>query len=208
MFKWSAIIEHLRQMGGYIAFGFILFFAGIIAGGTNDAFASFLDGQLAGLEGLSKSINESSNPTLTMFIVIFLNNAIKSVFILYLGVFFGVVPLLFLTVNGMIIGYLLQDLVMRHGGAYTFEVIVKGLLPHGIIEIPAIIIASAYGLRFGVLALRGAGSLLFSRSKLPAVGKDIEYFVTRSVPMVVILTLSLLLASGIESTITVWLLSM
>jgi len=208
MFKLHAIKEHLRQMKGYIAFGFILFFAGVVAGGTNDGFASFLNGQLAGLESMSSTIDQSSNPTLAMFIIIFLNNAIKSIFIIYLGVFFGLIPIFFLAVNGMVIGYLLHNMAEVHGGAYTFEIIIKGLLPHGIIEIPAIVIASAYGIRFGVLAWKGTGSLLFNRSKLPVVGKDIEYFITRSVPMLVILTVSLLLASVVESTFTVWLLGL
>ncbi|MBH5320755.1 stage II sporulation protein M [Paenibacillus sp. GSMTC-2017] len=208
MFKLSAIVLHLKQMRSYIIFSFMVFFAGIIIGGTNSEFHAFLEGQLAGLGQLKGMVDQSANPTLTMMIVIFLNNAIKSILIMYLGAFFGLLPLLFLAVNGMIIGYLLQRISETPGSHTVLEVIFKGLLPHGIIEIPAIIIACAYGMKFGTLILRATGNLLFVRSKLGATGKDIGDFVTRTVPMIVILTVSLLVASIIESTFTVWLLSL
>ncbi|WP_424769185.1 stage II sporulation protein M [Paenibacillus sp. sgz302251] len=208
MFNRRAIWNHFKQMNPYIAFGFILFFAGMVIGGTNPAFKSFLDSQIEGLRGLSEMVEQSSNPTLTLMIVIFLNNAIKSIFVMYLGALFGIVPFLFLIVNGMVIGYLLTQLAEQHGGGFVFEIIFKGLLPHGIIEIPAIIIACAYGLRFGVLAFKGMGTMLFNRSKTPLLGRELEAFVIRTVPVMVILTISLLAASIIESTITVWLLSM
>lgn len=206
MFKWRAIIDHFKQMNHYIGFGFILFFAGIIIGGTNPAFKAFLEGQLAGLEQLAQTVDQSSNPTLMMMLVIFLNNAVKSVFIMYLGVFFGALPVIFLVVNGMMIGFLLQNIAAQPSGPHVFEVIVKGLLPHGIIEIPAIVVACAYGMRFGVLMLKGFGSALFARTKLKGIGREIEFFTARTVPVMVILTAAMLLASIIESTITVWLL--
>lgn len=208
IFKWRAIADHFKQMNPYIAFGFILFFAGMIIGGTNPAFKAFLDAQLQGLKQLSTIVDNSSNPTLTMFFVIFLNNAIKSIFVMYIGALFGILPFLFLVVNGMVVGYMLQQISVQHGGAYVIEIVVKGLLPHGIIEIPAIVIACAYGMRFGVLTFKGLGSSIFSRSKLGGIGRDLEAFVIRTVPVMVILTVSLLIAAIIESTITSWLLSM
>lgn len=206
MFKLSAIWSHLKAMQRYIAFAFVLFFAGVVIGGSNESFHAFLNGQLEGLGQLVETVDNSSNPTLFMMIVIFLNNAIKSILIMYLGAFFGVVPVLFLLINGMIVGYLIKLTSMAPEGYAVWELIFKGLLPHGIIEIPAIIIACAYGMKFGGLIFRASGSLLFARTKLPGVGREIEQFAIRTVPMMVILTVSLLLASIIESTITVWLL--
>ncbi|WP_337103266.1 stage II sporulation protein M [Paenibacillus sp. YIM B09110] len=208
MFKKKSIIDHLKQMNPYIAFGFILFFAGMVIGGTNPVFHAFLNNQLAGLSGLADVAENSDNPTLTLSIIIFLNNAIKAVFVMYLGAFFGIIPLLFIVVNGMLIGFLLQNIAAQEGAGYMASVVLKGILPHGIIEIPAIIIACAYGMKFGTLGLRGFGSLLFSRSKLPAIGKEYEIFVSRTVPMIVILPIAMLVASIIESTLSVWLLSL
>ncbi|WP_054025296.1 stage II sporulation protein M [Bacillus sp. FJAT-28004] len=208
MFKWRLIWEHFKQMNPYIAFGSILFLAGMVIGGTNPAFRAFLDEQLKGLGQLAEMIDDSKNPTLTMMIFIFLNNAIKSILVMYLGALFGVLPFFFLVVNGMMIGYLLKTTAELHGGGYVMELIVKGLLPHGILEIPAIIIACAYGMRFGVLVLKAGGSLVFARSKTAGLSRELESFVVRTVPMMVILTITLLIAAVIESTITLWLLQM
>lgn len=208
MFKWRLIWDHFKQMNPYIAFGFILFFAGMVIGGTNPVFKSFLDEQMKGLGKLADRISESSNPTMTMIVFIFLNNAIKSILVMYLGALFGILPFFFLVVNGMLVGYLLKHVAELNGGGYVMELILKGLLPHGILEIPAIIIACAYGMRFGVLVLKGGGSFIFARSMTAGIGKELEGFVVRTVPVMVILTITLLIASIIESTITTWLLMM
>lgn len=208
MFNWRLNWEHFKRMNPYIAFSTILFLAGMVIGGTNPAFKAFLDGQLEGLGKLADMIDNSSNPTLTMIIFIFLNNAIKSVVVMYLGAMFGILPFFFLVVNGMMIGYLLKTTADLHGGGYVMEIIVKGLLPHGILEIPAIIIACAYGMRFGVLVLKAGGSLVFARSKSSGLGRELESFTIRTVPMVVYLTITLLIAAVIESTITTWLLTL
>lgn len=137
-----------------------------------------------------------------------MNNAVKSILVMYLGALFGVLPFFFLVVNGMMIGYLLKTTAELHGGGYVMELIVKGLLPHGILEIPAIIFACAYGMRFGVLIFKAVGSLVFARSKTGNVSRELESFVVRTVPVMVILTITLLIAAVIESTITLWLLQM
>lgn len=208
MFNWRLNWEHFKRMNPYIAFGTILFLAGMVIGGTNPAFKAFLDGQLEGLGKLADMIDNSSNPTLTMIIFIFFNNAIKSILVMYLGAMLGILPFFFLVVNGMMIGYLLKTTAELHGGGYVMEIIVKGLLPHGILEIPAIIIACAYGMRFGVLVLKAGGSLVFARSKSSSLGRELESFIARTVPMMVYLTITLLIAAIIESTITTWLLTM
>lgn len=208
MFKWRLIWDHFKQMNPYIAFGSILFLAGMVIGGTNPAFKSFLNEQLKGLGHLADMIDKSNNPTLTMIVFIFLNNAIKSILVIYLGALFGILPFLFLVVNGMLIGYLLKTSAELHGGGYVMEVILKGLLPHGILEIPAIIIACAYGMRFGVLVFKAGGSLIFARTSSAKLSGELESFVVRTVPVMVILTILLLIASVIESTITTWLIGM
>lgn len=208
MFRWQAIRDDFRRTGKYIGFSFVLFLAGIFIGGSNEAFRSFLDGQLEGLQQLIGVVDQAENKTLTMIMVIFLNNAIKSVFIIFLGAFLGLLPILFLVVNGMVIGYILERTAETPDAMPVFELVVKGLLPHGILEIPAIIVACAYGLRFGILILRATVSLLFARGKLNRVGEELIQFMIRVVPVIVILVVTLLIASIIESTFTGWLLSL
>ncbi|EXX88924.1 membrane protein [Paenibacillus darwinianus] len=203
MFSLKAFADHLLQMRRYFAFSAILFFAGVIVGGTNSAFEGYLDSQLQGIGEIAGMINNASNPTLFMLVFIFLNNTIKSVLVIYLGAAFGVAPLLFLLLNGMILGYLFTS--MEETGQNAAAMFLKGIVPHGIIEIPAILIACAYGLKFGMLSLRAVGSLI-SRDK--GIGKEYEFFAVRTVPVIVFLAVALLAAAVIESTVTVWLLSL
>ncbi|MBD2844684.1 stage II sporulation protein M [Paenibacillus sp. IB182496] len=200
MFSYRAIVAHLKAMKGYFAFATILFFAGMVVGGTNVQLESFMNSQIEGLRQLVDTAESSSNPGLAMFGIIFLNNAVKSVVIMYLGVLFAVVPIFFMLVNGMVLGYLFTHMQPQQGT--LFELIAKGILPHGIIEIPALVVACAYGIRFGILSFKGIGALF---GKSPDLGKQYEAFVIRTVPIMVILVVSLLLAAVIESTVTVWL---
>lgn len=206
MFSIRAIVNHLIMMRGYFAFSTILFLAGIVVGGSNPALEQFVSGQLAGIQEIGRTIDSSSNPTLLMFGFIFLNNAIKSIVVMYFGILFGVVPILFVIINGMVIGFLFKLVAEQQGIGVLTELIFKGIVPHGIIEIPAILLACAYGLKFGALTFRSIG-VLFKKDK-SLFRSEYENFVLRTIPVMVILAVSLLIAAIIESTITVWLLEM
>lgn len=203
MFRWSEIKAHFKIMNPYIGFGFILFFAGLVVGGTNSAFSDYLEQQLQALGNVAESLEQTENPTLAFMVFIFLNNAIKSIFIIYIGAILGVIPIFFLVINGMVVGFLLQHVAETQGTGDMLTVVL-GLLPHGIIEIPAIIVACAYGMKFGVLLLKALGRLVIPGKEAGKSGREIEYFMIRSVPVVVILTIALLVAAVIESTVSVW----
>jgi len=203
MFSLRAFIDHLKAMRHYFAAAAILFAAGMFIGGTNPAFEQYLTGQLRGIQDIAQSIDSSDNPTLTMFLFIFFNNAIKSVLIMYLGALFGILPIAFLLINGMILGYLYS--MLNSQGESAAMIFLTGIAPHGIIEIPAILIASAYGMKFGMLTLRGIGGLLLQRR---GIGAEYEFMAVRSVPMMIAIVAALLLAAIIESTFTAWLVAL
>jgi stage II sporulation protein M len=77
----------------------------------------------------------------------------------------------------------------------------KGILPHGIIEIPAFILACALGLRLGFLVLESFGGL-FSHEKRAQFQNRFRTFMKQLVPMVILVAGLMLLAAVIESTIT------
>lgn len=203
MFRWREIKAHFKIMNPYITFGFILFFAGLVVGGTNSTFSDYLEQQISALGDVADTLQQSDNPTLAFMIFIFLNNAIKSIFIIYIGAILGIIPIFFLVMNGMVVGFLLQHVAQTNGTGDMLHVVL-GLLPHGIIEIPAIVVACAYGMKFGVLLLKALGRLIIPGKEAGKSGPEIEYFMIRSIPVVVILTVALLIAAIIESTISVW----
>lgn len=86
-------------------------------------------------------------PPILLFLIIFLNNSIKALLAIYLGVIFGLFPLYFMAANGFIIGIFLDSVAKNEGIKYFLA----GIIPHGILELSAIILASAYGLWLGWL---------------------------------------------------------
>ncbi|WP_375373943.1 stage II sporulation protein M [Paenibacillus sp. S150] len=181
----------------------ILFAAGGVMGwmGTG-SLQRLLSQQLEGLSEISGSLKEASHPQWSFFQFIFLNNSIKGVLIIFLGAIFGILPALFLLINGAVIGYLIHLSALQ--GLDLFELIVKGLLPHGIIEIPAIIIACAFGLQFGWKVISDLFSSAATREQRSGAWPIFMRQTLRASIWTVIL---LFVAAVIESTITFSLLS-
>ncbi len=82
---------------------------------------------------------------------IFIQNAIASVIALFGGLLLGLGSLLVVTVNGLMIGYIISWIFSATTGNFdSFAFLVLGgLVPHGIFEIPAFLIAATLGLRLG-----------------------------------------------------------
>ncbi|WP_342563172.1 stage II sporulation protein M [Paenibacillus sp. FSL R7-0345] len=198
MFAFSRFLKDLGTIRKAILLALTLFVLGGVLGwiGTG-SLQKLLEQQLEGLSSISGELMDSDNPEWSFFTFIFLNNSIKSVLVIFLGALFGVIPAFFLLINGGVIGYLIHLSVLQ--GADLFQLIVKGLLPHGIIEIPAIIIACAFGLAFGGKVVQS----MFGRVRDGVWPESMRRTLTASVWIVILL----LIAAIIESTITLALLS-
>lgn len=180
----------------------LIFIIGIVVGWlSTESIAQFVNQQLEGIRQISQSLSESDRPQWSFFMFIFWNNSIKAVLIIFLGIFLGILPIIFLMINGMVLGYLVHHLSIQ--GESMFDVIVKGLLPHGIIEIPAIIIACAFGLRLGTLVWISIGQ--WNREKRANLGEVWSGFFKRVGPISLWIVILLFIAAIIESTITFWL---
>ena len=83
--------------------------------------------------------------SLTTAFEIFRNNLTASVLAVAFGIFFGLAPLLAVVMNFFIIGFLLSVFVFSGQAHYFF----LAIAPHGILELPAVLVASALGLRLG-----------------------------------------------------------
>ncbi len=90
--------------------------------------------------GVLKNVN-----SVALFLFIFLNNAVKSFVMAMLGFLFGIVPIIFIVVNGLLIGVIASVVIAKQG----VEVLLVGTIPHGVFEIPAFLIAGAYGMQLG-----------------------------------------------------------
>jgi stage II sporulation protein M len=127
--------------------------------------------------------------SILLLLIVFINNAVKALGLILLGILLGLVPLLFIAVNGFVLGGLGSALESVKGWGY----VLASFAPHGIIEIPAILLAAALGFSLGIesfkwLARRESrvklqlsnGLRVYVRWILPglAVAAIIEAFVT------------------------------
>ncbi|MNZ80600.1 hypothetical protein D3C78_992420 [compost metagenome] len=202
MLSWRLFIQDLRRFKVAMGLAFLLFTIGVILGAANsDALASFVAEDVEQIRQVSQQLSETAIPELSFFIFIFLNNAIKSVLAIFSGALFGILPFIFLAMNGVVLGWVVA--MSASQGADLFDLIVRGLLPHGIIEIPAIIIASGFGLQFGYLVLKGLGELGARDSSERTV--DLKAFMKSAGRGAFWIVILLLVAAIIESTLTFYL---
>lgn len=89
-------------------------------------------------------------PPWKMFLAILLNNTTVSFFVLLSGILFGLVPLLAVAINGYILGAAYPIASEKVG----YFIAAMEVLPHGVFEIPAVILSAAYGLWLGVIFAR------------------------------------------------------
>lgn len=200
MFTRAGLLLTWKEIRPYFIFSIILFFAGMVIGGTPNAPTEYLEQQMKGLEGISNSIRTSDNPEWTAFLLITANNILKTIMAMGFGIVAGLMPISMLVLNGMILGYLLSG--FSASGENVFMLVVKGLLPHGILELSAVFLACAFGIRFGLTLLGGIFGSAFGRKE---PWQPFVRTATGAVPALIVIVVFLLLGAVVESTITYWL---
>ena len=195
---WKVLVNNKKN----VYFSIILFITGILIG------YFFLDQNHPIVQGILKQIGsiaekvKEKNSLFFMIKTIFLNNLFIAILMIMSGVLLGIYPIVNLMVQGIMIGFLIQFLFQQ---GKTIGFVLVGILPHGILEIPAILIASSFGIQLGIAVIRAIGNLLSGRNQ---GNKLLELKGTiKQIPIVILgLTVILFVAAIIESTITVYLL--
>ena len=88
-------------------------------------------------------------PPFSQFLIIFLNNSIIAFLAVILGLVFGIFPFLILFSNGSMLGIIFYFTQVRN----DWSSILALILPHGIFEILAVILACALGFKLGKVIL-------------------------------------------------------
>lgn len=195
----KALFRHFGEMKVYFIVVCGVFTAAIILGAMhwNEA---LLNQSLKAVSEIAKSVQGKESVELALFWVIFKNNVGAMLMMVVSGLFFGIFPIFSLFTNGLLLGYV-GDLAIQETGWVNFA---KAIVPHGILEIPALIIACAYGLRLGVFAFSAIASL-FSERRRQSFGAEAPRLLKLMVPLTGLLIGLLLAAALIESTISFWL---
>ena len=82
------------------------------------------------------------------FLFILLNNGLTLFFIILLGFIFGIPSFFALFSNGLILGIV----AFFSNQAFSWSTFFLGVLPHGILEIPVLILGCAMGLKIGKIS--------------------------------------------------------
>ena len=125
-----------------------MFFASLVVGALVGQHA--VEGLLSELGGVLEPLASTGNLSLILLFIIFINNAIKALLLLFLGVLLGLPSMLFIGLNAFILGGLGSALESVNGWRYA----VASFVPHGVIEIPVILLAAALSLTIGMESAR------------------------------------------------------
>lgn len=171
---------YFRELRPFLFTTVLLFALGSIAGSLLAGHSNF--------DGLK--INESLGGFAQMFInlpkpilalMIFANNAVKTLLVIVLGIAFAIVPLVFVLVNGVAIGVVLHLATQSKGLAYS----ILAIVPHGVFELPGVLCGAAIGLMLGNKAIRR----LFRKSEFkvgPELSRALKIFANTIVPLLLI----------------------
>ena len=85
-----------------------------------------------------------------LFFTILLHNVVATIFLLISGVIIGIIPTFAIGANGFVLGVVYRQTAEVMG----YSKAALKVLPHGVFELPALLIAASYGLWLGVMAIR------------------------------------------------------
>jgi len=110
-----------------------------------------------------------------MILFIFSNNLVVSFIGMSSGILFGIIPAVLAAANGYILGFVSQAAAGESG-----VLVLLKLLPHGIFEIPAVLISLGLGIKLG-------GSLFYKyRESVKILKKSLLVFLFVIIPLLII----------------------
>ena len=180
---------YLHRLLPYISASLTLFAAGMVLGlvvvyripGLADRFADTLANFVQMF---------SAMPPWKLVGAIFINNAVKTLLAILLGTVLGLAPGIFLLANGVALGVALSLSIQARGVWLS----ILAILPHGVLELPAVFLGTSIGLLLGMQTIKR----LRGRSETPMpseLGPAVRFYCTVIVPL-------LLLAALVEVFVT------
>ena len=175
--------DYITKLGPIFALTSLIFIYSILIG-----YIIAPDVSPQSFEGVLSNIPDPVDSTsIEMFLAILYNNVFASFLFMLSGVFLGLPPLMFMAFNGFFVGYVSYNAAQIQGIGFVLATI----LPHGIIEIPAIVLCGTMGVGLGY-------QLIFKLMRREGLQKyateSLMIFLKRIIPLLV-------LAAGIETAL-------
>ena len=180
---------YVHRLLPYISLSLTIFASGMILGlavinripGLSDHFTDMLANFGKIFAGM---------PPWKLAAAIFLNNAVKALLAILLGTILGIVPGIFLLANGVALGVALSLSIQARGAWLSL----LGILPHGVLELPAVFLGTSIGLLLGmetIKRVRGRSETTITSE----IGRALRFYCTVIAPL-------LLLAALVEAFVT------
>ena len=133
--------------------------------------ASLLSEDIAALEALAGLL--ASLPLGLVVVIIFIKNAFALLLSFVFSPIFCLLPILTLTLNGWLLAFI-SAIVSREE---SLGFVLAALLPHGIIELPALILGEAAALSFGTAVILAIFKKERRNLLLPNLKRNVKYLV-------------------------------
>jgi stage II sporulation protein M len=204
----------LRESRNYLLFALVLF---TVSAGLGYSYSELFEAQISAmlneLGDIVEHVKEKDSALYTAWFI-FQNNTKAALMMVFVGVILFFVPFFTLFANGLVIGYVLKHSALE--GIPAFDLFLYALMPHGILELPAILIAGGMGMFLGVRLIQwifGQGQFLshlvgkqersdvrtfWNKHGKPVFLKRIQAVST----LLIIIIVMLFIAAAIESFIT------
>ena len=137
-------IRYVYGLRAYLLVAVAIFLAFYMLGYLFSALSpDFTNGAMSSLQNEVSPMKDLS--PIGLMLGIFENNAVKTFLVMALGLAFGIVPAIFTLANGLILGIVSGATASKYGILY----VAVGTLPHGIVELPMVLISAAIGMKLG-----------------------------------------------------------
>jgi len=149
--------EYIVTMRYHLLLAVLVFTASMVTGYGCAALSPGLSAEL--MNKLSSQFGALVElPPLLLMLRIFAQNSVLCFAVILLGILFGIIPIVFLIYNGFILGAVIYVVSQKHG----IVLVLLNILPHGVIEIPMVLLSVAIGIRLGhetIKKLLGEGAI-------------------------------------------------
>ncbi|HEY9204739.1 MAG TPA: stage II sporulation protein M [Candidatus Methanoperedens sp.] len=185
-------MDYLYSLRKYIVLATLIFIVSLIMGLMipDPRLAEDFD-MLKKLAGLIKGLEPPELQMIVLLSLIFFNNALKSLMAIVLGIGFGLFPLYLIIYNGKVLGFVVDIFSKQQGILF----VVAAVLPHGIIEVPVVLISSGIGFRLGYVTYLSLKSGRLIEGIKPELKQGMKFYFRRIVPL-------LFVAAIIETFVT------
>lgn len=180
---------YLGELRPFLIASVLIFSIGAVLGAAVASRFPGLSDQFGdSIAGFLKVFRDLPKPQLAA--AIFVNNSVKTFAAILLGLGLGILPALFLVINGVVLGVVVY-LSSHSRGVWPS---LLAILPHGVLELAAVFLGTAIGLLLGDLVLKRILRKTEARIR-PQLGHALRFFAVVILPM-------LLVAALIEAFVT------